>query len=59
MKTYRLFVKNGDEWQMACTVQAIDADSAKREAILLLKPEDRKKKLRLVEEGKSTGARSS
>lgn len=57
MKTYRLYVKQGDEWQMACTVQAMDPESAKREAIVLLKPEDRKKKLRLVEEGKPTPTR--
>lgn len=50
MKLFRLFVKIGDKWEMVCTVEATDRETAKREAILLLKPEDRKRPLRLVED---------
>ena len=50
MKVFRLYVRNGDQWEMVCTVEAPDRESAKREAILLLKPDDRKKPLRLVED---------
>lgn len=51
MKLFRLYVKIGKKWEMVCSVQATDRETAKREAILLLKPEDRKKPLRLEEEG--------
>lgn len=51
MKRFRLYVKIGDKWEMVCTVESTDREAAKREAILLVKPEDRKKPLRLVEDG--------
>lgn len=53
MKVFRLFVQTGEQWEMVCTVAAPDRESAKREAIVLLKPEDRKKPLRLVEDEKT------
>lgn len=53
MKLFRLFVKIGDKWDLVCTVEATDKNTAKREAILMLKPEDRKKPLRLIEDGKA------
>jgi hypothetical protein len=51
MRIFRLYVKLGDTWEMACSVQAADPDAAVRDAVLLLKPEHRGKPMALREEG--------
>lgn len=53
MKVFRLFIKIGDQWELACSVQATDRDAAMREALMLLKPNQRELPRELKEDGVS------
>src|SRR4051794_24127896 len=45
---FRLFVQTPDGWEHACSVEAADETEALRDAIALLRPEEREKPYRLT-----------